>query len=60
METKQLTEAILVFTNKVNEQGIVTNDRDVEHLQRLKALFKEITGKEFSFIGVDKIPIEAL
>lgn len=53
MDTKQLIEAILLFTNKVKQQGIIVNARDAEHLERLKALFKEITGKEFSFSEVD-------
>lgn len=55
MNTKELTQAILFFMDKVNNQGIVTNARDVEHLERLKSLFKEITGKEFSFKGVDTL-----
>lgn len=59
MDTKQLTQAILLFMDKVNKQGIITNERDEQHLIRLKALFKEITGKEFAFGEVDKTPIKA-
>lgn len=44
-EIKVLLEAIKHFEHKIEKQGRITNARDVEHLQRLKELKKQLYSK---------------
>jgi ribosomal protein S21 len=45
IETKALENAIKHFEHKIENQGLITNARDEEHLQRLKELKKELNNK---------------
>ena len=38
----KVREAVAVFESKVRAQGLVVNDRDAEHLARLKAILAEL------------------
>lgn len=42
-ETEKIKEAISIFEEKIQRQGMITNARDEEHLQRLKELLKQLT-----------------
>ena len=44
-ETKDLENAIKHFEHKIENQGLITNARDEEHLQRLKELKKQLDNK---------------
>jgi len=41
MNIRSLEDAIEIFEYKVKNQGIVTNERDVNHLENLKNLLKD-------------------
>ncbi len=44
-EIKALKDAIKHFKHRIEKQGLITNARDEEHLQRLKELKKQLDSK---------------
>ena len=45
IDTKALENAIKHLKHKIEKQGLISNARDQEHLQRLKELKKELDSK---------------
>lgn len=46
LDPKKLVDAIKMFKKKIEKQGMVTNARDEEHLERLLKLYKDMGGKK--------------
>ena len=42
LDPKKLVDAIKMFKKKIEKQGMVTNARDEEHLERLLKLYKDM------------------
>ena len=42
MEILKIKEAISFYEKKIKKQGLIVNDRDSEHLNNLKKVYKEI------------------
>ena len=43
MDIKEIEKAILFFKEKIKKQGLITNARDQEHLEKLKKTKSELT-----------------
>ena len=46
MELKKLEDAIKMFQKKIKKQGMVTNARDEEHLERLMKVYNDMGGRK--------------
>jgi len=42
MDIKKVKEAIKIFEGKIKNQGIIQNERDINHLNNLKSILKEL------------------
>ena len=42
MDIEKLKEAIKIFECKIKNQGIIQNERDINHLNNLKSILKKL------------------
>tara|TARA_Y100001973_G_scaffold89771_1_gene136468 strand:- start:105 stop:239 length:135 start_codon:yes stop_codon:yes gene_type:complete len=44
MDIKEIEKAILIFKEKIKNQGLIVNARDEQHLENLQEIYKELTN----------------